>query len=212
MTLLWLSGAFVVGAWLVLTPGGGWSPLGLALFLWAAAIVFVVIRERAMHRRLLPVMVGLLLVLGLIRVSLSEQSLPSENLPVAFHAGAIAFEAILITEPRPYGGATRLPLSVLKVFDADGNAVELDPPIAIDVLADRLFGTLDRGSTSLRGFRYGDTYRVTGRFQSRSTDEGFPPGISPDAVGVVTSATVRLIDNRWRLDWWTPMCSWTLIF
>lgn len=88
MTLLWLSGAFVAGAWFGLTPGGGWSPPGIALFLWAAAIVFVVIRERTMRRRFLPV---------------------------------------LNTEPRPYGGSTRLPLSVRWVFDAAGNAVERSP-------------------------------------------------------------------------------------
>lgn len=195
MTLLWLSGAFVVGAWFGLTPGGGWSPPGIALFLWAAAIVFVVIRERAMHRRLLPVLVGFLLVLGLIRVSMSDPAVPPDDLPRAFNADAIEFEAVLNTEPRPYGGATRLPLSVLRVIDAAGNTSELDPPVVIDVLADRLFGTQERGLAPLRGFRYGDTYRVTGRFQSRSTDEGFPPGISPDAIGVVTSGTVRLIDS-----------------
>jgi hypothetical protein len=88
MTLLWLSGAFVAGPWFGLTPGGGWSPPGIALFLWAAAIVFVVIRERTMRRRFLPV---------------------------------------LNTEPRPYGGSTRLPLSVRWVFDAAGNAVERSP-------------------------------------------------------------------------------------
>jgi len=195
MTLLWLSGAFVVGAWFGLAPGCGWSPPGFALLLWAVAIVFVVIRERAMGRRSLPVLVGLLLVLGLIRVSMSEPAAPPVDLPVAFHSDSIEFEALLDTEPRPYGGAARLPLSVLRVFDATGNAVDLDPPVAIDVLADRLFGTVERGSAPLRGFRYGDAYYVTGRFQSHSTDEGYPPGISEDAIGVVTSGTVRLIDS-----------------
>jgi len=198
MTLLWLSGAFVVGAWFGVTPGGGWSPPVIALFLWAAAIVLVVIRNRTMHRRLLPVLVGLLLVLGLIRVSMSDPAVPSNDLPVAFHTDAIEFEAVLKTEPRPYGGSTRLPLSVLTVFDASGNAVKLDPPVAIDVLADRLFGTLERGSAPLRGFRYGDAYHVTGRFQLRSQDEGYPPGISEDAIGVITSGTVRLIDRATR--------------
>jgi competence protein ComEC len=63
------------------------------------------------------------------------------------------------------------------------------------VLADRLFDAAE----PLRSFRYGDTYRVTGQFRSRTPDdpdEEFPPGISPGAVGVITSGAVRLIDSN----------------
>ena len=204
MTLLWLSGAFVVGAWLGIEPGGGWSPPGIALFLWSLAIVLLVareyvpgrvVRERTLGRRLLPALVGLLLVLGLARVSFVEAAAPPIDLPPGLQAGPVEFEAVLDTEPRPYGGITRLPLSIRRMIDLDGETFDLEPPVDIDVLAERLFGASVDGSGPLRGFRYGDTYRVTGRFQPRAPDVRLPPGISPGAAGVVTVATVRLIDS-----------------
>ena len=188
MRLLWTSGAFVTGVWLGVQPGGGWNPPGMTLFLWAVAIAFVVVRERLSDRRLLAALVGMILILGIARSTIADAATPLDELPTGLGAGWVEFEAVLGTEPRPYGGVTRLPLSARLVIDG-GDGVGLDPAVGIDVLADRLFGTGD----PLRGFRYGDTYRVTGVFQPRGPGVQMPPGMSPDAAGVVSSGTVRLI-------------------
>ena len=116
MTLLWLSGAFVVGAWLGVQPNGGWSPPGVVLLLWAVAIVLVVLRERVLNRWLLPALVGLLLIFGLARVSTSDGAVPPDDLPPGLRAGSVEFEAVLETEPRPYGSVSRLPLLVRNFF------------------------------------------------------------------------------------------------
>ena len=68
-------------------------------------------------------------------------------------AGAVEIEGDLVTEPRPYGGTTRLPLSINRVIDPEGLRIDLDSPIDVDVLADRVFGA----DEALRGFRYGDS-------------------------------------------------------
>ncbi|MDP6822157.1 MAG: ComEC/Rec2 family competence protein [Dehalococcoidia bacterium] len=180
----------MTGVWLGVEPGGGWNPPGIALFLWAVAIVFIAVRERVSARRALAVLVALALILGVARSAITSAPVPPGELPPGLEAGRIEFEAVLDTEPRPYGGVMRLPLSVRGVVD-DGEGVDLDSPIKIDVLADRLFGAED----SPRGFRYGDTYRVTGVFQPRGPGVQMPPGISPGAAGVVTSGTVRLLDS-----------------
>ena len=199
MTLLWLSGAFVVGAWLGVAPNGGWNLPGAVLLLWAVAMALVAARERVSGRRLLPAMAGLLLILGLVRVSLAGAAVTPADIPsgvsAALQAGPVEFEATLDTEPRPYGSVTRLPLTLVRVIDSSGETIALETPVEVDVLAERLYGALVNGSGPLRGFRYGDLYRVTGRFQPRAPDVEMPPGISPGAAGVVTVATVRLIDS-----------------
>ncbi|MDA1256602.1 MAG: ComEC/Rec2 family competence protein [Chloroflexi bacterium] len=191
MRLLWLSGAFVTGAWLGIESGGGWDPPLAALLLWAVAIALVFAHERAVGRQVFPALVVLFLLLGLVRVSTTDPAVPLGDPFAAMSAGPVEFEAVLDTEPRPYGGVTRLPLSVTMVIGSEGETDDLESSVRVDVLADDLFGA----SEPLRGFRYGDAYRISGRFQPRSPDVELPPGISPDATGVVTAATVQLIDS-----------------
>lgn len=191
MTLLWLSGAFVVGVWLGVQPGGGWDPPGFVLHFWAIAILLVVGHQRITKRPAFLAVVVLFLVLGLVRTGTPGTNDDQGELPVSLLAERVEFEGVLKTEPRSYGGVTRLPLRANRVVDSDGEHISLSDPIKIDVLADQLFGAVE----PLRGFRYGDTYRVSGRFQSRSDAAEFPPGITPDAAGVVTSSSVRLLDS-----------------
>lgn len=190
MTLLWLSGAFVVGVWFGVQPAGGWTPPGFALFGWALAILLVVGRQKLKNKRAFPIVVVLFLLFGLARALLTGSAVVPNDLPAALLSERVEIEAVLTTEPRSYGSVTRLPLEARRIADDDGEYIELVDPIKIDVLADQLFGA----SEPLRGFRYGDTYRVSGRFQTRSDDADFPSGITPDAVGVVTSSSVRFLD------------------
>jgi hypothetical protein len=108
MRLIWLSGAFIVGAWLGVGSGGGWAPPGIALFLWIVATAMLVVGQRISRRGSVPALIVLFLLLGVARIGMPDPIAPPENLTAGLQNGSIELIGVLESEPAPYGSATRL--------------------------------------------------------------------------------------------------------
>ncbi|MEE8362980.1 MAG: DUF4131 domain-containing protein, partial [Dehalococcoidia bacterium] len=169
MTLLWLAAAFVAGVWIGAEHGEGWAPGSPAIALWAAAASALGLRAILTGGRVLPAVVLLVLLAGLARGAPVGGANAPADLPEALRDGGVTVEAALLAEPRPYGGAIRLPLLVDAVIAESGRTL-VEPPLKVDVIATALYGA----GEPLRGFRYGDRYRVAGRFEPLAGDVARP--------------------------------------
>ena len=185
MTLAYLSAAVLAGTAMSLGWGSdaipGWRPPIGALFLWSAAAVAVAWVARSRTVPMLLALTALALVLGLWRgdVDRSPQAPPDGIDPGA----QVTIEGGLLTDPKPFGSLLRLPVRA-DTLVLDEGPVPVD--FTVDVLADRLADT-GASSRSVFEFRYGDRYRVTGRFDSDPT---------VDRIGFVRRPEVVLLGEQ----------------
>ena len=101
--------------------------------------------------------------------------------------GAVTIEGELLTDPAPGSSNTRLRLDVVAAIS---NGDRSDATFNVDVFANRLVDESGSGITArpVNGFRYGDRYIVTGRFDP-SRETGGP------VAGRVAASTVVLVGN-----------------
>ena len=102
-------------------------------------------------------------------------------------SGVVTIEGELLTDPAPANFNTRLRLDVVA---ATVNGRRSDAFFKADVFADRLADVGDSGTTGrpVNGFRYGDRYIVSGRYDP-SPDGGEP------VAGRISATTVVLIGD-----------------
>ena len=86
--------------------------------------------------------------------------------------GAVTIEGELLTDPAPASSNTRLRLDVVAAIS---NGDRSDSAFKVDVFANRLVDESGSDATArpVNGFRYGDRYIVTGRFDP-SRESGGP--------------------------------------
>jgi competence protein ComEC len=171
--------AFAVGIVIERLLSTSPSTIEVVITLSAAALVVGAAVFAQKH-----VTVGVLLilaVLGLVRASTAgagDLEVPWGEIPR--NEERVSLEGTLLSDPAPSKDRTRLRLSIES--DTSG-----DTDYFVDVYAERLHDLREAGRRS-DDFRYGDTYRFSGRFNLTTGRD--------DIAGIVSSSNVELLSER----------------
>ncbi len=199
MKLVAAAAAFLVGTAAALEFGLAPSlKIPAAAFYLLLAATSVGVAGALLARR--HVGVALLVIIALLGVwrggHAAAVDAPGQWRGVPESPGVVTVEGELLTDPAPSNFNTRLRLDVAAAtVDGERN----NAFFKVDVYANRLVDNTRSGTTArpVNGFRYGDRYIVTGRFDpSRGTGE--------PVAGRVAASTVILIGN----DGGNPVRRW----
>ncbi len=156
------------------------TPSTLEIIIALAATGVVVATAIYARRHVVIALLLLLAVAGLVRAATAgdQHSVISWS-DVPRNEERVELKGILLTEPTPSNGRTRLRLQVdSRQPGNDGYSV--------DVYTERLHDLTESNRRS-NDFRYGDTYSVPGRFVLTTGRE--------DIAGIVSASSVELIDS-----------------
>jgi competence protein ComEC len=143
-----------------------------------AMIVFTALFAK---RFAVPTVLMALLLLGLLRAAVGTDDLPVPWGDIPRNEERVSLRGVLLSDPVPAGERIRLRLDV-QADETDASNESLN--FVVDVYTDRLHDSSDSQRRSA-DFRYGDVYRVSGRF-ILTTDRD-------DVVGIVSTSSVELV-------------------
>lgn len=177
MRLAAWSAAFLLGVAAALSldfaPGKAVPAAAFWTLAGSAALLMAAVAVRGGRTALLLAPLGVLLFAGAL---LGGRELDSRERAVPAGApdtpGEAVFEGVVLEDPAPAAGGTRLQLRVEAVYGAAGPRVAR---FDAAVFADRLSAP-PSSARPLDGFRYGDRYRVQGRWRPADKQAGLFAG------------------------------------
>ena len=187
MKLLRASGAFAFGIGLERFFAS--SPTAMEIALIAVAITALVVVSYVGRRYFAATLLIAIISLGLIRggTGVGEQPrIPWEDLPR--NEERVTMEGSLLTDPVPSGGRVRLRLQLNQ--NETGNH-----PVFIDAYTERLHDVINGGRRST-DFRYGDAYRVSGRFITTPDRQGVAGLVSIVGVDLISTGNGNWLRSR----------------